>query len=292
MITIPDRLLSDPFVTVFHRSPGAVMLKKQLNQSLPERSSYLAKHAFTWVTEGEQHIRAYDGETITLRAGDMGALRRGLYTVTDLVADQGHFTAFLLFLDDEQLARGFPPPGDDTPSYAAAFFRWSPPAYLSTFWRSVEELRATLPTPSTLFEMKVHELLTVLAAGEARRQLVNRVSSWNSAPVSNLRQFMEENYDKGLTVEDYAYLTGRSESTFRRDFKNRFGTTPRQWIIRRRLERAHHLLNTTDWEVTQVAEAVGYDNVSHFISAFKRKYQRTPRQKITLEQGFDRKAAS
>ena len=77
MITIPDRLLDEVFVTVFFRSPGVVMLKKQIRQALPERTSYVAKHVLTWVTEGEQRIRAYDGQTVTLRAGDMGPFGGG-----------------------------------------------------------------------------------------------------------------------------------------------------------------------------------------------------------------------
>lgn len=290
MITIPDRLLDEPFVTVFYRRSGTVMLKKQLRRSLPERPSYVARHVLTMVTEGEQHIRAYDGETIILRAGDMGALRQGLYTVTDLVAQGGHFTAFLLFFDDEQRARGFPGTLDASVNMSA-FFRFTPPTYLTTFWQSVEELHATLPHPS-LLPIKVDEFFAVLTAGEAGRVLSEKISSWATATPGNLRGFMEEHYDKALTVEDYAYLTGRSESTFRRDFKARFGTTPRRWIIRRRLEKACQLLNDTDWGVTQVAEAVGYDNVSHFIGAFKKQYHRTPRQKPALEKSFDRKAIS
>ena len=40
---------------------------------------------------------------------------------------------------------------------------------------------------------------------------------------------MEKNFDKPLKIEDYAYLTGRSLSTFRRDFKSYFEITPQKW---------------------------------------------------------------
>ena len=209
--------------------------------------------------------------------------------MTDLVANEGRFTAFLLFFDDERLRTSFstltPFSGSST-----AFFRFSPPSYLETFWQSVEEVHATLP--HSLLPLKVDELFAVLTAGETGQLLSDQIVSWMTTPPSNLRRFMEDHYDKALTVEDYAYLTGRSESTFRRDFKARFGTTPRQWIIRKRLEKAYQLLEGTDWDVTQVAEAVGYDSVSHFISAFKKQYRRTPGQKPTLQSSFDRKAAS
>ena len=292
MITIPDRLLEEDFVTVFFRSSSTVMLKKQISQPLLERSSYVSKHVLTVVVEGEQHIRAYDGETITLRAGQMGAIRRGLYTVTDLIANNGHFTAFLLFFDDEQLGRFFPLTADASATSLLPFHQFPLPTYVPAFWRSVEQLYATMPHHPSLLSLKVDELVAVLTAGEAGRVLSGHLSQWATTSPRNLRRFMEENYDKALTVEDYAYLTGRSESTFRRDFKARFGVPPRRWIIRRRLERAYQLLEGTDWDVSRVAEAVGYDNVSHFISAFKKKYQRTPRQKRMLEQPFDRKAAS
>ena len=39
---------------------------------------------------------------------------------------------------------------------------------------------------------------------------------------------MERNFDKPLTIEDYAYLTGRSESTFRREFKIKYGVYPQE----------------------------------------------------------------
>ena len=48
---------------------------------------------------------------------------------------------------------------------------------------------------------------------------------------------MQKNFDKPLKIEDYAYLTGRSVSTFRRDFKASFSMTPQQWIKEQRLDK-------------------------------------------------------
>ena len=290
MLTIPDRLLDETFVTLYYRSPRVTLLRKRLTQSLSARSSYLAQHVITMVTAGEQRIRAYDGETMTLRAGEMGAIRRGLYTVTDLVSEEAGFVAYLMFFDDEQLVRAFPASTASSPS--VPLYRFNTPAYLPTYWQSVTALRTSLPNHPSLADIKTSEFFAALRASEAGPALAEQLATWTTLAPRNIRQFMEANYDKALTVEDYAYLTGRSESTFRRDFKARFGTTPRQWIIRQRLEKAQQLLETTSWDVTQVALEVGYDNVSHFISAFKKRYQRTPGQKSGQREGFDRKAAS
>ena len=89
---------------------------------------------------------------------------------------------------------------------------------------------------------------------------------------------MKQNYDKPLKVEDYAYLTGRSESTFRRDFKQYFHTTPQQWLKEQRLENALRLLQQQEMSVTQVAYEIGYENISYFIRAFKGKGGLSPKQ--------------
>jgi AraC-like DNA-binding protein len=291
MLTIPDRLLNEAFVVLFYRSPQVTLLQKQLSHSLSARSSYLAQHVITMVTAGEQRIRAYDGETMTIRAGQMGAIRRGLYTVTDLISEGSGFTAYLLFFNDEQLSQAFPPISPAS-SASVPLCSFNTPTYLPTFWQSVAALNTTLPGHPELATIKTNEFFAALKASEVGPALAEQLATWAAPTPRNIRQFMEANFDKPLTVEDYAYLTGRSESTFRRDFKARFGTTPRRWIIRQRLEKAHQLLSTTNWDVTQVALEVGYDNVSHFISAFKKQYQRTPGQKSQRSETFDRKAAS
>jgi AraC-like DNA-binding protein len=89
---------------------------------------------------------------------------------------------------------------------------------------------------------------------------------------------MREYRCHNLSVQDFARLTGRSPSSFNRDFKRQFGTTPHQWLIDARLDRAMELIQSTQMTVTEVALEIGYDNVSHFIKAFKTKYGQTPKQ--------------
>ena len=89
---------------------------------------------------------------------------------------------------------------------------------------------------------------------------------------------MENNFDKPLKMEDYAYLTGRSVTTFRRDFKNHFDITPQKWIKTKRMERAMTILNEQNISVTELAFEVGYENISYFIQAFKSQYGLSPKQ--------------
>jgi AraC-like DNA-binding protein len=89
---------------------------------------------------------------------------------------------------------------------------------------------------------------------------------------------MNANFNKSLTVEDYAYLTGRSLSTFNRDFKRQFNVSPKKWLMDKRLESAYTLLTHHHKNVTDVAFEVGYENFSHFIKAFHKKFGISPKQ--------------
>ncbi|MEO0334335.1 MAG: AraC family transcriptional regulator, partial [Bacteroidota bacterium] len=101
MISIPQRLLHEHFIKVLLRSSQALFIQKELNKSNGNRKSYISRHVLTTVLEGEQHILSNDGYNIIVRAGEMAILRRGLYTVTDLISKQGSFRANLAFFEKE-----------------------------------------------------------------------------------------------------------------------------------------------------------------------------------------------
>ena len=63
-----------------------------------------------------------------------------------------------------------------------------------------------------------------------------------------------------------------------REIKNRTGKTYTELIQGRRLSQAAYLLATTGLSVAEVAEAVGYDNISYFHKIFQKKYGMTPRR--------------
>lgn len=286
MISIPSRLLQEDFVTVLLQSPQAVLLRKELSKSTGGRQSYVSRHAITAVIQGEQSIQSDKGEKIKVQAGEMAVMRRGLYTVTDLVLKDGRFEACLIFFEEELLS-SFESKNDATSMpFEATGDPWrnfATPIPIRFFWQSLPEWRRAVPNPDdALQNIKIQEYFALLAASGLAPSVMQLIKPQQNRPSRNIRQFMEEHYDKPLSIADYAYLTGRSESTFRREFKAKFGTTPRQWIIRRRLKKANGLLQATQKDVTQIAFDVGYDNVSHFINEYKKQYGRTPKQRSTL----------
>lgn len=94
----------------------------------------------------------------------------------------------------------------------------------------------------------------------------------------DIMDFMNENYMYELTLEEIASYTGRSLATFKRDFAKINDTTPQRWLINKRLQVAYEKLQDKDKKVSDVYVEVGFKNLSHFYSAFKKQYGFSPKR--------------
>lgn len=88
----------------------------------------------------------------------------------------------------------------------------------------------------------------------------------------DIMEFLENNYMYDLSIDEIAHFTGRSLSTFKRDFKKISDLSPQKWLIERRLKTAYDLLKNENKKVSEVYLEVGFKNFSHFSTAFKRQY--------------------
>jgi AraC-like DNA-binding protein len=91
----------------------------------------------------------------------------------------------------------------------------------------------------------------------------------------NIESFMMKNYHFNVKLDRFAYLTGRSLATFKRDFEKAFNTTPRKWLLEKRLQEAHYLLEKGK-KATDIYLDLGFEDLSHFSFAFKKQYGLPP----------------
>jgi transcriptional regulator GlxA family with amidase domain len=96
----------------------------------------------------------------------------------------------------------------------------------------------------------------------------------NPAPLArhllSARDLVDDRYAEPLDLEALARAAHVSPRHFSRSFRKTFGETPHQYLLTRRIERARHLLRTTDMQVAEVCVSVGFRSVGSFTTAFGR----------------------
>ncbi len=135
--------------------------------------------------------------------------------------------------------------------------------------RTFEKLRQAFLDPDTRFKRFA---LTY--------ELLDKITDRQKAMPDPLRRairYMEEHLgDPDLSNVKTAQEVGISEVYLRRLFDVHQHTSPKQYILTRRIARAEQLLTDTATSVTAVAEACGFSSVYHFCRAFKQKAGMTP----------------
>lgn len=123
---------------------------------------------------------------------------------------------------------------------------------------------------------KLSELMYDLCAPSTDSALSDESVRSQSDYLTIMRQFMNENYSMPCSLEFFEQKLGISRYRLCREFSAAFHLTPGKYLQSVRIDRAAALLRDTSLSVREIAEQVGYDNISHFISLFRRETETTP----------------
>lgn len=128
--------------------------------------------------------------------------------------------------------------------------------------------------PENIAALKITEAISILR--EIDNNIDSVLANFDEPGKVDLINFMERNFMFNMPMEKLGYLSGRSLSTFNRDFKKYFNTTPQKWLTEKRLELAYYQLTEKKKKPTEVYLEVGFEDLSHFSFAFKKKYGVAP----------------
>lgn len=131
----------------------------------------------------------------------------------------------------------------------------------------------------SLTKMKVQECIHILVILDEK--MFYWFSMRNRQQKIDLKYFMEKNYRYNRPLEQLAEASGRSLSSFRRDFIREFSTTPSRWLITRRLEEARKLI-TSGKHPGEILVELGFESFSHFTRCYKQKYGLLPSTELQV----------
>jgi AraC-like DNA-binding protein len=141
------------------------------------------------------------------------------------------------------------------------------PAFFVSLLPYLEKPEKMSDTMAGLKTAKAIELL--LATGSVMDTFL---FDWNEPHKIDLEKFINQNFMFNVPLSEFARLSGRSLSTFQRDFKKIFADTPENWLRNRRLEEARRLITHEGKKPSEIFYRVGFENFSHFSTAYKEKF--------------------
>jgi AraC-like DNA-binding protein len=94
--------------------------------------------------------------------------------------------------------------------------------------------------------------------------------------VHRLRAFIDGHLDETIHITDLAGVARRSAAYFCRAFKRTFGESPHDYVVRRRLHRARHLMLTTDLALSEISLSCGFTDQAHLCRLFRQAHGQSP----------------
>lgn len=152
-----------------------------------------------------------------------------------------------------------------------------PNEFLSGF---VQDMRRYFEQPKFLTEelikLKIRELIHLLVSLNDPK--VNAIlRQLFQTPNYKFQEVIHSNLYANLKLEELAFLCGLSVSSFQRKFKLTFNTSPKQYMLTKRLEKSKSLLEKTDLSIAEIAYSCGFEDASHFSKSFSSTFHKSPK---------------
>lgn len=148
------------------------------------------------------------------------------------------------------------------------------PDLVSLFESLTPYFEAGIEPTEQIIRLKLQEGIHALLA--TNKYFFPMLFDFTSPWKIDILDFLNENYMYELSLEEIASYTGRSLSTFKREFAQISNITPQKWIINKRLQAAYEKLQDKNNKASDIYLEVGFKNLSHFYTAFKKQFGYTP----------------
>ncbi|MBQ8527487.1 MAG: AraC family transcriptional regulator [Lachnospiraceae bacterium] len=140
--------------------------------------------------------------------------------------------------------------------------------YKNLFRSMINELQMCKENYAEMLEMYLRQIFIML-----QRYFTDSLKTDNTHIIEEIDKatlYFNEHYSEEISIEEYAQNNHFSVSWFIRNFKHCTGSTPMQYILSKRIYNAEILLHDSTYNVTEIAEIVGYDNPLYFSRIFKK----------------------
>lgn len=223
-----------------------------------------------YIASGKAHFEFEKGKEQIVPAGHMVLYRpKEMQKYTYYVEDKPevywiHFTGS----DVKKMLKKYGLPSQDH-----VFYTGTSSDYQRLFRTMIQELQLCKPHYEDTLALQLQELFITISRYSASK---TKESGYAQKEIESAIQYFNENYSENIRIEDYAASKHMSVSWFIRNFKQYNKITPLNYILSIRIANAKNLLENTSYNVSQIAEIVGYDNPLYFSRLFHKQVGFSP----------------
>jgi AraC family transcriptional regulator len=133
--------------------------------------------------------------------------------------------------------------------------------------RDRQAAKASLAKASSILQLEIDR------RSGANGSRTGGLAGWQ---IARVRAFIDKNLHGTIHTKDLSAVARRSAAHFARSFKHTFGESPHAYVMRRRLEKACHLMMNSSESLSQIALSVGFSDQSHLCKRFKQALGQSP----------------
>jgi len=231
------------------------------------------EHSFIYIKSGLLELR-YNDRVYNFEKDDCVFVRRShdVQLTKKPLGPNEQFAAVFFILDKKFLASKFKKYKNlDYPIEKDPIVPITKHPVLTSFFNTFISYRETGIVPDIeVVEAKKYEVLDTLL--KIKPSLAKSLFDFAKPWKISLEDFMNQNFASDMTLEEFAHYTGRSLSTFKRDFKETFNESPHEWLKNKKLNEAYKLMKENKLKASEVYMDLGFKTLSHFSDAFKEKF--------------------
>lgn len=225
-------------------------------------------------------------EILEVNKGEAFFIPKGSHLLSEIVSDINNFESLIFFIDDKYMETFINKHVKTNLCLVTSEEYYNPEIFkLDIDSCHISSLKAILPYflnsnefKKELFKLKLEEMLLIMLSTKDGRDYFSYLKLLQSLETTELATYMEQNYTKPFTVDQFAREVGKSLSAYKREFKGVYNVSPKKWINEKRLSYSLSLIKNTDLSITDICYKSGYNNLPHFIKIFKERYNETPKK--------------
>ncbi|PKG41695.1 helix-turn-helix domain-containing protein [Psychroflexus sp. MES1-P1E] len=256
----------DIFVYDFKMSSDVVKSKVNLSMNM-----------FSFLQVGKKQVH-FAGTSVAVNKAQSLLLKKGNWLWTELLDTEAVYYCKLFFFSEKKLTDFLSKYTNNVKPYKeeVPYFVIENDDYIAAFITSLSS--------NTFTHHSYSDALLVLKFEEIMLYLLNKygstfedyLHSLISKEISPFKNVVESNVNSNLKLEEIAFLCNMSLSTFKRHFTSEYKEPPGKWLQDKRLQKAKELLEGGDLKASDIYLDMGYNNLSNFSVAFKKKFGISP----------------